>query len=65
MKQQYEQHFNAAALKAMNVPVIKKVKKKHLEKIESWIESNEHVHVQYDDTTEIAVEKAVNLGFKR
>jgi len=39
MKNQHEQHFNAASLKQMGVPVIKKVSKKNLTKIEEWIEA--------------------------
>jgi uncharacterized protein (TIGR00661 family) len=65
MKQQYEQYYNAAALKQMDVPVLKKVKKKHLEKIESWIESKEHVTVSYNDTTEAAVKKAIEMAKER
>ena len=36
MKGQYEQQCNAAALALMNVPVLKSLKKKHLDKIKSW-----------------------------
>lgn len=61
MKRQHEQHYNAAALKQMGVPVLKKVKKKQLEKIESWIESNDRIAVQYDDITEAAVKHALKL----
>src|SRR6185436_5843163 len=38
MKGQYEQRCNAAALKRMGVPVLKKVKKKSVKKIEKWLE---------------------------
>jgi uncharacterized protein (TIGR00661 family) len=62
MKNQWEQHFNAAALKKMGVPVIKSLKKKHLEKIVNWIESDKRVTVQYDDTTDQAVQHALKLG---
>jgi uncharacterized protein (TIGR00661 family) len=62
MKRQYEQHYNAAALKQMGVPVLKKMKKKNLEKIEAWIESNDHVTVDYNNIAEEAVQRAVLLS---
>lgn len=62
MKAQHEQHYNAAALRQMGVPVIKKVKKKNLSKIEAWLESQELVEVSYPDIAEKAVALAVKLG---
>lgn len=52
MKNQYEQHCNAAALKNMGIPVLKSLKKKYLDKIKSWIQSSNVVAVDYPDTTE-------------
>jgi uncharacterized protein (TIGR00661 family) len=51
MKNQYEQDCNAAALKKMNVPVLKSLKKKHVSKIEKWIKSEEKVNVDFPDIT--------------
>lgn len=62
MKAQYEQHCNAAALKKLGVPVIKKVKKKYLPKILDWVESDARVHVQYPDITAEAVAEAIRIG---
>jgi uncharacterized protein (TIGR00661 family) len=62
MKRQYEQHYNAAALKQMGVPVLKKVKKKHLEKIEAWIDSAPLNPIEYKNITEEAVHNAVMQG---
>jgi hypothetical protein len=62
MKRQYEQHFNAAALKAMGVPVVKKIKKKHFDKIEEWIETDQRISVDYGDIAAQAVEEAIFLG---
>lgn len=73
MKNQYEQHCNAAALKEIGVPVIKSLKKKHLEKIKDWIESDAKISVNYPDHTEKiidmilkkhAVSRAISLGKK-
>jgi uncharacterized protein (TIGR00661 family) len=62
MKNQYEQHYNAAALKAIGVPVLKNVKKKRLEKIAEWIESSKPVSVNFPDITDYAVAEAVRKG---
>lgn len=52
MKTQYEQHCNAAMLKTMGIAVVKKLKKKHHDKIEAWIEDKRTVKVNYPDITE-------------
>jgi uncharacterized protein (TIGR00661 family) len=62
MKSQLEQHYNAAALKQLGVPVLKKAKGSNLDKIRQWIESGTRVEVQYEDTTAEAVQLAIQLG---
>jgi uncharacterized protein (TIGR00661 family) len=57
MKSQYEQHCNAAALKKLGVPVIKKVKKKHLKKIQKWLEGNKRLDISFPDIAGEAVER--------
>jgi uncharacterized protein (TIGR00661 family) len=52
MKNQYEQHLNAAALNAMNVPVVKSLKAKHEPVIASWLQSDHRVAVDYPDNTQ-------------
>lgn len=52
MKTQYEQHCNAAALKAMGIKVIKSLKKKHHADIKNWIDYGKVVPVNYPDITE-------------
>ncbi len=61
MKNQYEQHFNAASLKQMGVPSIKKVNKKNLIKIEEWIESATKVNVDYKETALPAIERLMKI----
>ncbi|MBN2486354.1 MAG: hypothetical protein JXB34_10315 [Bacteroidales bacterium] len=51
MQNQYEQQCNAAALKAMGVPVIKKLKEKHIETIREWISSDFKIEISYPDIT--------------
>lgn len=62
MKNQYEQHCNAAALKKLGVPVLKKVKKKNLPKIEDWLLEGKPLGIVYPNTTREAVEKAIELA---
>jgi hypothetical protein len=57
-----EQHYNAASLKQLGVPVLKKMRKRNIEKIVEWIETDKRVTVQYDNVTAEAVERAVKLG---
>ncbi|MBV9962665.1 MAG: glycosyl transferase [Parafilimonas sp.] len=56
MKNQYEQHCNAAALKEIGIPVIKSLKEKHLDKIKKWIDSDIEVPVNYPDITESIID---------
>src|SRR5690606_2458636 len=57
MKNQYEQHLNAAALMQMGVPVIKNLKSKNYEAIERWINTDQGVKVSYPDNTQEIVDK--------
>lgn len=59
MKNQYEQHLNAAALKAMGVPVIKSLKPKHELLISGWLESEGIVPVDYKDNTQSIINRVV------
>jgi uncharacterized protein (TIGR00661 family) len=60
MKGQYEQHYNAAALTLMGVPVLKKVKKKNVGKILAWIDTPEKVSVEYANVADAAVKLAMH-----
>jgi len=60
MKSQYEQHLNAAALKAMGVPVIKSLKPKHHEAIHAWLENDKIIEVNYPDTTQQILDMIFN-----
>jgi uncharacterized protein (TIGR00661 family) len=64
MKSQYEQHCNAAALKKMGVPVLKKVKKKQIKKINRWLEDGKPLDISFPDVTEEAVERAIEKAKK-
>ncbi len=64
MKSQLEQYYNAASLKQLGVPVLKKLKKSSLEKIVQWIDTDGRIAVEYNDITAEAVSLAVKLGKK-
>ena len=61
MKSQLEQHYNAASLKKLGIPVLKKIKKSTIGKITEWIDTDSKVSVQYDDQTAEAVAMAMKL----
>lgn len=62
MKKQYEQHYNAEALRELGVPVLKNVKKKRIDTIREWVEAGKPLEINYPDTTQDAVEQAIKLG---
>lgn len=55
MKGQYEQQCNAVALKKLGVPVLKKVRKKSLARIEKWLDTEDVIDVNYTHVAEKAV----------
>ncbi len=61
MKGQYEQQCNAAALQTMGIPVIKSLKKKHLQKIKLWTDSPQLITVNFPDTTQ----RIINMIIKK
>ncbi|MEI6815364.1 MAG: glycosyltransferase family protein [Bacteroidota bacterium] len=59
MKTQYEQHCNAAMLKSMGVPVMKKLKEKYHDKLEDWLNDTNIVEVDYPDQTNEIVDTII------
>ena len=60
MKKQYEQHCNAAMLKEMGVPVLKKLNKKSLGDIIDWVDSTAIVPVDYPDNAKEIVDLIID-----
>ena len=56
MKNQYEQHCNAAALEAIGVPVLKNLKKKHFPHIDYWLQHGPVINVHYPEKTEYIID---------
>ena len=66
MKHQYEQHCNAAAAKGLGVSVIKSLKKKHLHKIENWLNEKDGLQINYPDETEKIIDFVLrHAGIKK
>ncbi len=65
MKNQYEQHCNAAAAQDLGVPVIKNLKKKHLHKVENWLNEKEALHINFTDETEKIVDLVLAMASKK
>ncbi len=63
MKGQYEQQCNAAALQALGVPVIKKLKAKHLDMIIAWTASALTVCMDYPDITESIIDEMISKHY--
>ena len=61
MKGQYEQQCNAAALKKMGIPVLKKLKITKVEKIIDWVNNGKVVPVDYPNITQ----KVIDEVFKK
>lgn len=65
MKNQFEQHCNAAMLESMGVQVLKKLHPDLAFKISDWLKEDEYVEVDYPDITEKIVDTIVeNHGGK-
>ncbi|MFB5946256.1 glycosyltransferase family protein [Albibacterium profundi] len=56
MKNQYEQHLNAAALRDIGVPVIRNTKPENDVYIRDWLQSDKIVNVNYDDEADTIVQ---------
>jgi len=61
MKNQYEQHLNAAALEEMGVPVIKSLKPKNDQAITAWLDGKQAVAVDYPDCTQAIVDSLLEM----
>ncbi len=60
MKGQYEQHCNAAALKNMEVPVLKSLHIKYLDFIKAWTKKNRIIAVRYENETEAIINNIIS-----
>jgi uncharacterized protein (TIGR00661 family) len=60
MKMQYEQHCNAAMLKTMGVPVLKKLNSDNYDKLENFLEEKNIVSVDYKDNAAEIVQRILD-----
>ena len=61
MENQYEQQCNAAALKAIGIPVVKKLKEKNYEKVYDWLNSDYKIEITYPDITELVINRIFEM----
>ena len=61
MKNQYEQHYNAAALKHLGVPILKKLGRKSHQKISDWLDVENRPEVNYPLVSRAAIEAALSF----
>ena len=62
MKHQYEQHCNAAGAAELGVPVIKKLKKKYIHLVDTWINEKKIIKVDYKDETSKIIDRVLSLA---
>jgi uncharacterized protein (TIGR00661 family) len=65
MKGQYEQQCNAAALKALGVPVIKNLKIKQVKKIQSWLGDENIIPLHFPNDTDIIIDQVFKEHLKQ
>jgi uncharacterized protein (TIGR00661 family) len=61
MKNQVEQHYNAAALKSMGISVLKKVRFTKVARIKEWVENDLKIEITYPDITEQIINRIFEL----
>jgi uncharacterized protein (TIGR00661 family) len=61
VKNQYEQQYNATALKSMGVPMIKKLSTSKTDKIKDWVASDYRVEISYPDITDRIINRIFEM----
>ncbi len=61
MQNQYEQSYNAAALKSMGVTVLRKLKPSHVAEIREWVNSDYKIEISYPDMTEQVIKRIFEM----
>lgn len=65
MKNQYEQHYNAAALQELGVTILPAFKKKYVYEIWKWLKTEDRVRVLYEDVTQKAIDELILIYIKK
>jgi hypothetical protein len=52
-------------LKEIGVPVLKKLKKKHSDKIQQWLDSSSPIDIHYHDIASEAVATAIGISQRK
>ena len=59
MKGQYEQHYNAAALKALGIPVLPEFTEANLNELKSWLNSKQQLVFDVPDKTQFIIDQII------
>ncbi len=62
MKSQYEQHCNAAGAAELGVPIIKKLKKKYIHLVDSWLNESKTIQVDFKDDTGKIIDRVLSMS---
>jgi uncharacterized protein (TIGR00661 family) len=62
MKNQYEQHCNAAGAAELGVPVIKKLKSKYIHLVDGWLNETKTIPVDFKDETSKIIDRVLSLA---
>lgn len=61
MINQYEQQYNAVALRRIGVPVIKKLKQSEIKKLREWVTSDYRIEIKYPDIKEQVITRIFEM----
>ena len=62
MRDQHEQHYNAAALADLEVPVLSKLSMQSIPKIATWVDDTTVPNIDFPDDTNAAIDYLLKLA---
>jgi uncharacterized protein (TIGR00661 family) len=62
MRDQHEQHYNAAALADLDIPVLSKLSKQSIPKLLAWVDDTAVPNIDFPDDTNVAIDYLLKLA---
>ena len=62
MRDQHEQHYNAAALADLDIPVLPKLSKRSVPKLAAWVNDTAVPNIDFLDDTNAAIDYLLSLA---
>ena len=62
MRDQHEQHYNAAALADLDIPVLSKLSKQSVPKLSAWVDDTAVPNIDFPDDTNAAIDYLLKLA---